>query len=93
MQFLISLEGGSLFFSCRTISFIHYLRYDFHVEEKGRERMFQDIMQQTENGHHVISLATSVLQIPSAYKEMSKYHARGIFFNPNFITSVYRDID
>lgn len=61
MQFLISLEGGSLFFSCRTISFIHYLRYDFYVEEKGRERIFQDIMQQTET-------VTTLLVLQLRYK-------------------------
>lgn len=43
MQFLISLESSSLFFSCSTISFIHYLR-DTTFMYKGRERIYFRIL-------------------------------------------------
>lgn len=76
MQFLISLESSSLFFSCSTISFIYYLR-DTTFMYKGRDvkEYISGYYTANGNGHHVIS-HTTLLQAPS---EILKYHARGIF--------------
>lgn len=93
MQSLISLESSSLFFSCRTISFIYYLRDTTFYEEVGHERIFQDIVQPTETVTVLLVLQLRFTNPVGVYREMPKYHIRGIFLKANFITSVYRDTD
>lgn len=70
MQFLISLESGSLFFSCCTISFIHYLRDMTFMRKRRTRKNVSRYYAAIRNGHHVISLTfVTPLQIPSVQRD------------------------